>query len=69
MQITQGENTEVRSVTVTGVDKLSDIISVVSKEKSYIGYKIIRAYPLTNEEWLRDQNKWQDGQETMGDGY
>ena len=37
--------------------------------KVYIGTKVIRAEPMSNEAWLRSQNKWQEGQETAGDGY
>jgi hypothetical protein len=37
--------------------------------KVYIGTKVVRAEPMSNEEWLRSQNKWQDAQETAGDGY
>ena len=37
--------------------------------KVYIGTKVVRAEPMSNEDWLRSQNKWQDGQETAGDGY
>ncbi len=37
--------------------------------KVYIGTKVIRAEPMSSEDWLRSQNKWQEGQETMGDGY
>ena len=37
--------------------------------KVYIGTKVIRAEPMSNEDWLRSQNKWQEGQETAGDGY
>ena len=37
--------------------------------KVYIGTKVIRAEPMTYEDWNRSQNKWQDGQETAGDGY
>ena len=34
-----------------------------------IGTKVVRAEPMSNEDWLRSQNKWQEGQETAGDGY
>ena len=27
--------------------------------KVYIGTKVIRAEPMSNEAWLRSQNKWQ----------
>ena len=37
--------------------------------KVYIGTKVVRAEPMSNEYWLRSQNKWQEGQETAGDGY
>ena len=37
--------------------------------KVYIGTKVVRAEPMSNEDWLRSQNKWQEGQETAGDGY
>ena len=37
--------------------------------KVYIGTKVVRAEPMSHEDWLRSQNKWQDGQETAGDGY
>lgn len=39
------------------------------KRQSYIGCKIIQAEPMSYESWARSQSKWQDGQETMGDGY
>ena len=37
--------------------------------KVYIGTKVVRAEPMSNEDWLRSQDKWQEGQETAGDGY
>lgn len=37
--------------------------------KVYIGTKVVRAEPMSNEDWLRSQNKWQEVQETAGDGY
>ena len=37
--------------------------------KVYIGTKVVRAEPMSNEDWLRSQNKWQEGQETAGDVY
>ena len=37
--------------------------------KVYIGTKVVRAEPMSNEDWLRSQKKWQEGQETAGDGY
>jgi hypothetical protein len=37
--------------------------------KCYIGTKIIRAEPMNYETWARSQNKWQENQETQGDGY
>jgi hypothetical protein len=37
--------------------------------KVYIGTKVVRAEPMSNEDWLRSQNKWQEGQETADDGY
>ena len=37
--------------------------------KPYIGTKVIRAEPMSNEDWLRSQGKWSEGQETAGDGY
>lgn len=39
------------------------------KLQSYIGCKIIQATPMPYEAWARSQGKWQDGQETMGEGY
>lgn len=40
-----------------------------SKMKTYIGTKIIKAEPMSHEDWLRSQEKWSEGQETAGDGY
>lgn len=40
-----------------------------TKTKAYIGCKIIRAEPMSQEDFLRSRGKWQDGQETYGDGY
>lgn len=37
--------------------------------QSYIGCKIIQAKPMSYEQWARSQGKWQEGQETMGEGY
>lgn len=41
----------------------------INPEKCYIGTKVIRAMPMYFETWQRQQNKWQEGQETLGDGY
>ena len=37
--------------------------------KNYIGCKIIKAEPMSQEAFLKDQGKWQENQETYGDGY
>jgi hypothetical protein len=37
--------------------------------KKYIGCKIIAAEPMTQEAFLKYQGKWQENQETLGDGY
>lgn len=37
--------------------------------KVFIGTKIIRAEPMSNEIWLHSHNKWNEGQETLGEGY
>lgn len=36
---------------------------------SYIGTKVVQAKPMSHETFARANNKWQEGQETMGDGY
>lgn len=35
----------------------------------YIGTKIVQATPMLHDEWLKSQNRYQDNQETLGDGY
>jgi hypothetical protein len=37
--------------------------------KVYIGTKVVRAEPMNHESWLRSQGKWQEGQESYGNGY
>jgi hypothetical protein len=37
--------------------------------KVYIGTKVIRAEPMSNEDWLRSQNRFNEGDETLGEGY
>lgn len=36
---------------------------------SYIGAKVVQAIPMEYEIWARQQNKWEENQETLGDGY
>lgn len=35
----------------------------------YIGTKVVQAAPMTQENFLKKQGKYQQGQETYGDGY
>lgn len=37
--------------------------------KNYIGCKIIKAEPMSQEDFLREIGKWKENQETYGDGY
>ena len=37
--------------------------------KNYIGCKIIKAEPMSNEDFLKERGQWKENQETMGDGY
>lgn len=45
------------------------MISPYAGTKPYIGAKVIRAKPMTQEEWLKSQGKYQENQESYGDGY
>lgn len=47
----------------------SDIGREKPKIPVYVGTKIVQATPMTQEEFLKKQGKWQEGQETYGDGY
>ena len=37
--------------------------------KAYIGCKIIRATPIKHDDFLKEQDKYRENQETLGDGY
>jgi len=51
------------------IKELSKEKTPVQKMPSYIGTKVVCAEKMNQEAFLRSQNKWQENQETMGDGY
>lgn len=58
-------------------DKIKNVSGFVSPENVaakvkypvYIGCKIVQATPMSYEDFARSTNKWENGQETLGDGY
>lgn len=47
----------------------SECTSTKPKMPVYIGTKIVQAIPMTQEDFLKRQGKWQVNQETYGGGY
>lgn len=48
---------------------IQDQTKVTREGKCYIGTKVVRGIPMSHEVWLRSQNKWNENQETLGEGY
>lgn len=53
------------------MSSISDTITPtkVDLRPTYVGTKIVKASPMEYEAYARKNNKWTEGQETMGSGY